>query len=117
MKLVLASVASLLASTPALANTAAPPSGSPPPAAAPYTVHVEVAHGTARHSYQIRLADSCGGFQDKSPDWETRVRVCLFPATNGVRLKLDGRLHAGNVEYATDFESTIQRGARIDVGR
>jgi hypothetical protein len=111
-------IASLLAavSSPALANVSGQPV-APSPAPAPLTLQLEVSHGSARHTYQVRLADSCGGFEDNSPDWQTRVRVCAHPTANGFRLKLDGRLHVGNVEYRTDFESTIQRGARIDVGR
>ena len=113
--LVIASLVTALSAGPALANTIAPP--SPPPAQAPFSLQLVVAHGSVHQTYQLRLSDSCGSLEDKSPDWETRVKVCVINTSQGTKLSLDGGLRTNNVEYRTSFESTVQRGARIDVGR
>lgn len=110
--LVTASFVTALSAGPALANTIASP-----PAQNPFSLQIVVAHGSVHQTYQLRLSDSCGSLEDKSPDWETRVKVCVINTSQGIKLSLDGGLRTNTIEYRTNFESTVQRGARIDVGR
>jgi hypothetical protein len=116
----LVTVAFIALTAPAARAQPVAPSPAPPAAPSispPLSFQLDVSTGTARRTYHLQLADSCGGIEDKSPDWTARIRVCAHATPQGIRLKLDGRVHASNVEYWTDLESTIRRGAKIDVGR